>query len=69
MVMEGNSIAEYLSSFVFSFCVRLQITGDENEKQIVAIPFAVLKSVRYDELFEFFKEIYKEYLERLIEEV
>lgn len=59
MVMEGNSIAEYLSSFVFSFCVRLQITGDENEKQIVAIPFAVLKSVRYDELFEFFKEIYK----------
>ena len=59
MIMRDNSIAEFLSSFIFKFCVRLQITGDEKEKQIVAIPFAILKSAKYDELFRFFEKMYE----------
>ena len=59
MVMEDNSIAEFLAPFIFRFCVRLQITERDNEKRIIAIPFAVLKSARYDELFQLFTAIYE----------
>lgn len=59
MVMEDNSIAECLSPFIFRFCVRLQITEQDNEKRVIAIPFAVLKSARYEELFMLFKAIYE----------
>lgn len=72
-IMRDDSIAEFMANYVYKFCVRLQITESDSEYDIVAIPFAVLKSVNFDELHEFFTLLYKgtsyyEAVERYINE-
>ena len=59
MTMKDNSIADFLAPFVFRFCVRLQITKHDSEYHVIIIPFAVLKSVKFDELFHLFSVIYE----------
>ena len=59
MVMRDGSIAECLSPFVFRFCVRMQITKKNKEYRMIANPFAILRSVKFEELYQLFSSIYK----------
>lgn len=59
MVMRDDSIAECLSPFVFRFCVRMQIVKENKEYRIIANPFAILRSVKFEELYQLFYSIYK----------
>lgn len=60
MLMKNNSLAEFMSELIFQLCIRLQIVPKETGYEIVAIPFAVLRSVHFQELYELFQCIYRE---------
>lgn len=71
MIMQDSSFALCHPAFIYSFLVRLQITREKDIYKIVAMPFSILKSIKLDELFRFFIQIYDgtEYEDQLIDYV
>lgn len=69
MVMQNNSLVEFMSELIFQLCIRLQIVPKDSGYEIVAIPFAVLRSVHFQELYDLFQCIYKDtsYGQKMVE--
>lgn len=58
LIMKDSSLAIVQSNLVQDFTVRLQITKSGSYYKIVILPFAILKSINFDELYDFFMLLY-----------
>ncbi|WP_143405256.1 hypothetical protein [Eubacterium sp. An3] len=58
MVMNNNRLVKIQHNFIFDLVVRLQITECAEGYHIIVLPFAILKSINYDELDKIFTLLY-----------
>lgn len=58
MIYNGDIIAAIHKNFIIQFAVRIQIVKSGEFYRIVALPFPILKSVNFDELYTLFIRIY-----------
>ena len=58
MVMRNNRLAKIQHNFIFDLVVRMQITECSEGYHIIVLPFAILKSINYDELDKIFTLLY-----------
>ena len=59
LVLENNILKQRFSGFIQNLTVRVQIIPSEDEVKVIFIPFALLKSVDFDELYNFARIIYE----------
>lgn len=58
MIYNGDIITAIHKNFIFKFAVRIQIVKNGEDYRIVALPFPILKSVDFNELYTLFRRIY-----------
>lgn len=58
MIYNGDIITAIHKNFILKFAVRIQIVKNGEDYRIVALPFPILKSVDFEELYTLFRRIY-----------
>lgn len=58
MIYNGDILTAIHKNFIFKFAVRIQIVKNGEDYRIVALPFPILKSVNFNELYTLFRRIY-----------
>lgn len=68
VIVMDNGFVNFFPEFVYDFVIRVQIMKNPDEtRNVIFSPFAILKSVRFDELENYFFNIYNgtEYAQKL----
>lgn len=71
VIIMSNSFADAFPEFIYDFTIRVQIvTLEDKSRNVVLSPFAILKSIKFEELEKLFFSIYKktEYADILLKQ-
>ncbi len=60
MILKNHFFKTTLSHFVFEFTVKIQSVSDEDTVEVVFVPFAILKSIKFDTLWKIFYCMYEQ---------
>lgn len=60
LVFKNHIFKKKFSNFIQNMVVRLQILNEDTGIKIIFIPFAILKSVKFEELYDFFQILYED---------